>query len=81
HAVGPSARWGTSRHGSHAAVSRNAVLRASSGSRGPESPPAEFLGTWPVPRLPLLALSTAFLLTAAWLPWRLVPQRADGPTA
>ncbi len=36
---------------------------------GRESPPAAFLGAWPLPRLPLLGLSAAVLLSAAYLPW------------
>lgn len=51
----------------------NAALGSNYAYVAPESPPAAFLGVWPVPRLPLLGLSAVLLMTAAWAPWAFVP--------
>ena len=47
----------------------NILLGANYMYVGRESPPAEFLGAWPFPRLPMLALGVVLLLSAAQLPW------------
>ena len=42
---------------------------------GRDSPPAEFLGAWPIPRLALLGLSVAVLVLLAYAAFRVVLRR------
>ncbi|MGP1272531.1 MAG: TMEM164-related integral membrane acyltransferase [Phycisphaerales bacterium] len=49
----------------------NAHLGANYAYVARESPPAAFLGAWPLPRLPLLAFAATGLILAAYAPWSL----------
>jgi hypothetical integral membrane protein (TIGR02206 family) len=52
----------------------NTALGSNYAYVAPESPPAAFLGAWPLPRLPLLGLSAVLLMILVWAPWALLPK-------
>lgn len=53
----------------------NLLIDANYGYVGRESEATEFLGAWPIPRLPLIFLSGVLLETAAWVPFAIDQRR------